>query len=579
MATTIHRPDARKSLRHSLKELLKCCKCFKTVGSHTAGSGILQTAAPPPPCLPELSQISLFPDFESSHFGEDHYSVSIPESFSLSSCLQSTPPPSDPGLSLLPVTRLSNVDLSQFPTHHRLNSGPQSRYETVQPDLGGGASLHASLASLGNGPSLRSSKSPLRIRGSEPILSSETQITLTTIALSTSTLGLRKSSSSRKPRSSMECTSSTSILTAVQPGSGPFITRHSQHCWSHSSKSNDSIQFVKHFGSFCVLDTFAHGCPVTATSEDLCYNLQIGEQFFLKIQECDGTSIDIVTGSNADGEEVIHLALFSPLMSPSTGKSRFLLAALVDITDFVREVSRLPDLDSIYEKEDRSATDAVVTPSSTPLLPSWSTRSHELLAEDLLSGCCLADESRPEVPNRVQKPKPSRTASSRDSEDVWLALAREERVTRDSRAWRASPTGKRSSLDVPRSSTSANSRATTCSTAVDEVLDAFMKSLQQLYSDSFLLARSPLDDKYYEICNVSPAVYASGEYVTGHLTHTAPQIIEGMSKRLGAGKAFSTTVQWGRSGDKKQLYCVPLHGQCSITWICFLVDKHMPALW
>ena len=54
----------------------------------------------------------------------------------------------------------------------------------------------------------------------------------------------------------------------------------------------------------------------------------------LNIQECEESSIDVVIGSNFDGDKVIHLVLFSPLLSPSTRTSRFMLAALIDVTHF-----------------------------------------------------------------------------------------------------------------------------------------------------------------------------------------------------------------------------------------------------
>ena len=114
---------------------------------------------------------------------------------------------------------------------------------------------------------------------------------------------------------------------------------------------------------------------------------------------------------------------------------------------------------------------------------------------------------------------------------------------------------------------------------VARAVDEFMRGLKELYADFFLLARSPLDDKYYEICNVSPSVHAGGDYVAAHLTRTSSETIKRLSERLGTGRPFRMRVRWGSAGTEKDLYCIPLYGQLSISWICMLVATHMAPLW
>jgi hypothetical protein len=573
MGTPQRPPEARSTLRQFLKEVLKCRAWSTATKATVSGPGILGRTSLASPYLPELSLVSLFPDFESDRFGTDGRSVSTTGSKpSLPVHLHSTYGESRP--SLLPRTRLSQFNLHGAHANYAPIPRRQIRCETLPKTLGEGASQRVSISTMNTQASLRSRPSTLKIQRSTPSRPSQRENTLATGALLPSISSLRK------------CMGSDDLPRG--PSGGSFASRSAGKIKSkglatsaYNSRSNASIHSVKHFRSFCVLDTYAPGCPVTATSEDLRYNFQIGDRFMLNIQECEGTSIDIVTGSSPGGEDVIHLVLFSPLVSPSTGISRFILATLIEVTHFVHEAPQLPEMDTVGEElpsEDGIATPARMTPQST-----WPTRSYELLAEDLLGGCSVEAKTQHSPSTRIRStPLTKRfcqNVGDREFEDIWLALAREERSEKDWRGWTDNPTDHSQAYDAQQSSGAESTGASSFSTTVDEVLDDFMSSLQHLYSESFLLARSPLDDKYYEICNVSPVVYASGEYVTGHLTHTASHIIEDMSERLGAGDAFRTMVRWGSQGVEMQLYCVPLYGRSSITWICFLVDLLVPNLW
>ena len=573
MGTTERLPKVRSTLRHILKEVLRC-RAWPASASEA-----VRRVSLAPPRLPQLSQVSLFPDFESDRFGIDRYSVSsVGTAVSLYSHLNSAC--SESRSSLLPATRLSQVNPSDRYANNAALARREVRYECLPETLMEGASQHASILSPKFEPSLRSRSSTLKIRRSMQFASSEGQSTLARGASLPPMLNLRKARGSEEVRRNSSTTSFAS-RSASQIDTGILDTLTPKYNSDHSSRSNAFIHSVKHFVSFCVLDTSVSGCPVTATSDDLRYLFQIGEHFMLNIQECEGTSIDIVIGFSPDGDEVIHLVLFSPLLSPSTGKSRFVLAALIEVTHFAHEVSQLPELDSVAEES--YSGEEIATPVATPPQSTWSTRSCELRPDDLLGGCSVTAKPKQipvtEVSSISQSHQSRPTAFNREPEDVWLALAREEQVERDRQRRAGSMTENSPGYDAQQSLRSDSTGSSSSSTAVDKVLDEFMSSLQEIYSDSFLLARSPLDDKFYEICNVSPAVYASGEYVTGHLTHTASDVIEGMGERLGAGSPFRAIVRWGSQGVEKRLYCVPLFGQSSLTWICVLVDFHMPVLW
>ena len=305
------------------------------------------------------------------------------------------------------------------------------------------------------------------------------------------------------------------------------------------------------------------GCPVTATSSELSYIFQIGEEFFLNNQEAKGASMDIVSGTDAAGNSVTHLVLFSPLVAPSSGRSRFMIACLVDVTEFIHETATLPELDTISEEGSIvSLAGAVATPALQSS-PAWTTLNHELSVDDLLGGCCISDNN------------PSRTVKDSVQDDIWLDLAFSEGKSMTTNRRSNSRGGQ--SMHAPPTASSRSSRSSVSS--VDDVLDAFVTSLQNLYSEFFLLGKSPLDDNCYEVCNVSPKVYEAKEYVDGHLSRTPRLTIERLSANLTLDSPFNMSVNWGTRGEPKQLYCSPLYGQRSVTWVCFLVEPEIPLLW
>jgi hypothetical protein len=270
--------------------------------------------------------------------------------------------------------------------------------------------------------------------------------------------------------------------------------------------------------------------------------------------------MDIVTGQDAEGDPITHLVLFAPLVIPSSGRSRFMLASLVDVTRFIHDAASLPEL----EKDSSTVESDLHTPLHDRLPSNWDPAGYKLSSEDLLGGCVLPED------------RDFRRKSSDESpNDIWLNLAQEEnrRPSRVRGADRSAARGHKH----PRSSDMSQSSST--SSTVDEVLDEFMSGLQELYSDFFLLGKSPLDDAYFEICNVSPMLYATKDYIHGHLSLTGQEVIVELSRRLARDSPFNIEVKWGTQGLDKRLYCSPLYGQNSVTWICFLVDHQMPSLW
>lgn len=539
------RQAPRRSLRQSLKDVfLRRLRKQSNSAPETVGSGILLRADPSSFVLSSVTTFTSFPDVTNSQVSLEEWAISrsIPNRF------QSSPRRADvksqARQTLLPATSLSQFDLRHAYLHRSMVPSRVVN-QAVSTSCTSVVSREASISTL----SSFSSASTLKLRES------------------------RKNLVGRHPQASEIETPPPSALAnhnrrkQVSWLQSPSLSSASVHESSSETPrfgtdedGLGSMPLVEHFKSFCVLDTAAPGFPVVATSHELRYIFEIGEHFFLNSCECEGASMDIVTGQDAAGDPVTHLVLFSPLIIPSSGRSRYMLASLVDVTRFIHGAASLPELD-------KSADSSIMefdlqTPLHDRMPPSWVASTSELSAEDLLGGCILRED---------------RGFRAAYQEDVWLNLAHETKSRSSTRS--DTPGSIPPKVDGRSKASKSSSPPSTNSSTVDEVLEEFMGNLQELYSDFFLLGKSPLDDTYYEICNVSPTIYAARDYINGHLSHTGQQGIVAMSEGLARGSAFSMKVKWGPKGIDKYVYCSPLHGQNSTTWICFLVDDCMPSLW
>lgn len=402
MAANTTQAPKRKSLKQSLKDLLRR-HARRSPPNHlsTVGSGILRKADEPSMMLPHLSTVSLFPDFASSTFtfNLQQYPTSQPNGSS--ETVDESVVSKRSAHTLLPATSLSQINLRQTFVNH-VTPPRQIVYETVSSTRASGTSQHASVTSLQT-PTLRSSRSTLRTQKSQQTIS--TNLSSLREEFTHSPRSTPSDVRSTTPSPSIKfCTSPPSISKTQSP---TFRRPRSKRAQLKASLAH-TTNLVKHFGSFCVLDGATEGCPVTSTSEDLRFVFDVGETFFLNNQECTGTSMDIVTGCDADGNPVTHLVLFSPLLAPSSGRSRFLLASLVDITQFIYDTATLPELETIQEES--VVEESIYTPVTNRSV-SWKLPRHELSAEDLLGGCFVSEGKGPfDIRN----------------EDIWLSIASEE---------------------------------------------------------------------------------------------------------------------------------------------------------
>ncbi|OAX82837.1 hypothetical protein ACJ72_02798 [Emergomyces africanus] len=117
------------------------------------------------------------------------------------------------------------------------------------------------------------------------------------------------------------------------------------------------------------------------------------------------------------------------------------------------------------------------------------------------------------------------------------------------------------------------------SDVMPQLVNHVVKSILTLYRDYFILAQSAKEQGYYEISHVSSNLYAEGEYVTGHLSHTPPAVISQISQLTGQAKRFVVEVNWGSDGRVKRLYFIPMMTGRRRFWLCMLVDPVHPVLW
>lgn len=565
---------SRRTLRQALRDLLKRNSRPRAndVPSHqTVGSGILKKVPGPAPQLPNFSTLSVLPDFDTINYSFAP-PLPPPPSSPIDTARRSPDPrPTKSSGRLLPARSLSHFDLRT--PYLEPSSVRQVYYDSVPSACHVGVSRQASLASITStsGVSVRAqpSVSTLRIRNSK------SSICLASTSPQPANSGTSASQPSQRylqpPRQSHSSLKRASTRQSIGGDSkqthlgSPFNDRMQTPGPPAPARTaapppkRTPLTMVDHFKCFVVLDTAQPGCPVTGTSSDLRYIFEVGEQFMLNNKDCEGSSMDIFSGLDAMGNEVIHLSLFTPLVSPNSGRSRFMLVSLVDVTDFVIEsANQIPELDTI--SEEASFTDEIVTPSANDS-PHWSSLNYKLSADDMLGGCSLpGDEDDFPIGNKEA------------NDDIWLALAATEGGFKPNRR-RGYQSSRSSQTSSERSSVRSHASST------DDILEDFMSNLQELYSDFFLLGPSPLADDAYEICNISPRVYESKEYVEGHLSRTSAADIEQLSVNLAQPEPFTLKVRWGTQGLEKQLYCSPLYAGSAITWICYLVDAHMEQLW
>lgn len=566
-----------RTLAHALKRLFKSVKARTGENTLNGPADIIRrVSSPPPSLLPRISQVSMFPEFESPDIfydDADNRTPTLPMTFHESYTTQELP------RTLLPARSLSHFNLQQvYADHCDLPVLPIRKQGHVWPAE---QPTHANTGRVpAHKPVLVSKKSTLQIR--RPVSFHASIVNAgpaASIHSDSSSSMLRRTKGSgnlRKCAITESLTAEKNLLTPIAEDA----------CFS-TSKSTDhnSFRLVKHFASYCIMDMAAPGCPISAVSEDLGYLYDIKDRFVLNAHEISELSMDLTVGRDPHGNEVTYLLLFSPLISPATTKSRFMLVSAIDVSGYIRYAATLeptpePRRETKYLNSYRDRTNLTRKTSST----SWIHEKTDQLADELLHGCSIKESSASTSTSRRPISTAEPVRSTHECEDIWTAIAREEGLmTRSVSTTSKSSVSLHSSANSSFQNQEPPTRSTTSQSGLnyadEKVVETFIDSLQVLYSQYFLLACSPLNGDIYEICYVSPAVYESGEYVSGHLSHTPFNLVNEFAAHLVAGKRFRTVIRWGVNGVKKQLYCVPLMGHEPAPWICMLVGEGTPIHW
>ncbi|KAF3481159.1 uncharacterized protein GIQ15_03918 [Arthroderma uncinatum] len=268
---------------------------------------------------------------------------------------------------------------------------------------------------------------------------------------------------------------------------------------------------------------------VVAASRNIWSAGDHGDNFPLNINVLEEDACPVVSGYDEDGNGISYLIIVTKLFTALSGECRLFLASLLDITDFLHAVT-FEDLEmrkyaKVYNAEDED--------------------SSSIISQINLSTTNQADTTlQPTDKGHAKEMRP---------------MLKEP--------------GRETARSVPSPMGMGPSQTT------EQLLSEFSAELLYLYKDTFILARSPLDNKLYKISHVSRSLLADGEYIRSHLKHTPADKMQLLSKCLGQNDQFDMVINWGDSGTEKRLYCAPIYCHTSRDWVCTLTDIEAPYLW
>ena len=101
-------------------------------------------------------------------------------------------------------------------------------------------------------------------------------------------------------------------------------------------------------------------------------------------------------------------------------------------------------------------------------------------------------------------------------------------------------------------------------------LDTAMEVIDSLYRDCFVLGLSKTAPGLYETTHVSQSVLKLARQ------DNSPPDLADLAPSLARGEPFYSDLFWA---SRKRLYCIPMFGPKLNSWLCFLVDRSLPAIW
>ena len=271
-------------------------------------------------------------------------------------------------------------------------------------------------------------------------------------------------------------------------------------------------EFRDLFKSLSISDPHEPAHPVRLTSRAL----QDRESPLRTALTGTGQPCTIHTAYDPKGEPSSYSLLFTtPLLSQATGRTRYLLTSQVDITRFVQRhvadallTAEVTGDTNVQEELDTAVAGTYKEyPGSHPRLKAtvlldnafrWGAIGELKLSEKVTT-----------VPAEAEASKPPATSGwpGIPCEGKW----KERSVPEEPHPPRpAAPSREPQSVDFP----------------------ALVKEIKSAYREYFTMSPSTRDREVYTISYISPALLADGEYITGHLTHTAPQVVQDIALGL-----------------------------------------------
>ena len=101
-------------------------------------------------------------------------------------------------------------------------------------------------------------------------------------------------------------------------------------------------------------------------------------------------------------------------------------------------------------------------------------------------------------------------------------------------------------------------------------LDTAMEVIDSLYRDCFVLGLTGTSPNTYETTHLSQSVLRLA------LRNDSPPDLADLAPMLKKGECFYSDMFWGAP---KRLYCIPMFGPKLNSWLCFMVDRSLPAIW
>ncbi|KAL8824951.1 MAG: hypothetical protein Q9191_004708 [Dirinaria sp. TL-2023a] len=101
-------------------------------------------------------------------------------------------------------------------------------------------------------------------------------------------------------------------------------------------------------------------------------------------------------------------------------------------------------------------------------------------------------------------------------------------------------------------------------------LDIAEDLIRRIHKDYFVLQPSSVADESYQITGFSPSL------LDMDIAAIPPPDFSRLSHLLKEGRKFHCEIVWG---SVRRLHCLPMSGRESNCWLCFFLDRDLPAVW